>query len=408
MTATTDDTTTATTTGTSAATATDGTTTGTADAGEVSDLFGTLPAHAPADAFAARVLAAALGSLEITAIHLGERLGWYRALADTGPLTSTELAVATGTVERYAREWLEHQAANGYLEALATDDTADPADPMDPAVRRFRLHDGAAEMLTDVDSVAHVAPLARLLAGSGRVVDALLDAYRTGGGVSWEQLGADAREAQAAFNRPMFLHQLTQELLPGVPELHERLTGGARVADVGCGEGWSAIGLARGYAGVRVDGYDIDAPSVAAARRHASAADVGERVTFTHVDAAGAPAEPGGYDVVTAYECVHDMADPVAVLTAMRTMVAPDGYVLVVDERTSDTFTAPADPIERLLYGFSLVVCLPDGLSTPCGVGTGTVMRPSVLTGYAQAAGFRDVEVLPVEHELFRFYRLHL
>ncbi|WP_258726865.1 class I SAM-dependent methyltransferase [Cellulomonas sp. NS3] len=366
------------------------------------DLMAPLPADAPAAAFADRVLAAALGSLEITAIHLGERLGWYRALADDGPLTSTELAVLTGTVERYAREWLEQQSVNGYVEAL------DGAE-VDASWRRFRLHAGAAEVLTDVDSLAHVAPLARLLAGTGRVVDRLVEAYRTGGGVGWEELGADAREAQAALNRPMFLHQLTQELLPAVPALHERLAGGATVADVGCGEGWSAIGLALGYPGVRVDGYDVDAPSVAAARRHASTAGVTDRVTFTHVDAAAAgDGTAGRYDVVTAYECVHDMADPVAVLAAMRRMAADDAYVLVVDENAAEEFGAPAGPVERLLYGFSLVCCLPDGLSTDGGAGTGTVMRPSVLAGYAARAGFSRVEVLPVEHDLFRFYRLHL
>lgn len=366
------------------------------------DLMTPVRPDAPATVVADRVLAAALGSLEITAIHLGERLGWYRALADDGPLTSTELAVLTGTVERYAREWLEQQAVNGYLEAL------DGAD-VDASARRFRLHPGAAEVLTDIDSLAHVAPLARLLAGTGRVIDRLVEVYRTGGGVGWAELGADAREAQAAFNRPMFLHQLAQELLPAVPALHERLTGGASVADVGCGEGWSAIGLALGYPGVRVDGFDVDAPSVAAARRHASGAGVSDRVTFTHVDAAAAgEGTTGRYDVVTAYECVHDMADPVAVLAAMRRMAADDGYVLVVDENAAEEFGAPAGPVERLLYGFSLVCCLPDGLSTDGGAGTGTVMRPSVLAGYATRAGFSRVEVLPVEHDLFRFYRLHL
>ena len=376
------------------------TTSAQAAATSASDLLETPAPHSTADAFAERVLAAALGSMEITAIHLGERLGWYQALADNGPLSPTELAVLTGTAERYAREWLEHQAASGYLDAV---------DAGHPGLRRFALHPGASEVLTDVDSLAHMAPLARMLAGTGRVVDRLLEAYRTGGGVSWAELGADAREAQAAFNRPFFLHHLTQEVLPGLPELHDRLVRGAAVADVGCGEGWSAIGLAQGYPDVTVDGYDVDAPSIAAARRHAASRGLGERVAFTHVDAAGVGrALEGRYDVVTAYECVHDMSDPVAVLTAMRRMVAPDGYVLVVDERTAETFTAPAEPTERLMYGFSLICCLPDGLSTEGGVGTGTVMRPDVLAGYAEHAGYGSVEVLPVDHDLFRFYRLHL
>ncbi|HWS59141.1 MAG TPA: methyltransferase domain-containing protein, partial [Actinotalea sp.] len=132
-----------------------------------------------------------------------------------------------------------------------------------------------------------------------------------------------------------------------------------------------------------------------------------DRVRFTHADAAALPAD-GRYDVVTAYECVHDMPDPVGVLRAMRGMTGPQGYVLVVDERTAERLTAPAEPVERLLYGFSLVCCLPDGLSTEGSVGTGTVMRPDVLAGYASAAGFAWTEVLAVEHDMFRFYRLHV
>ncbi|MBX9247132.1 methyltransferase domain-containing protein [Actinotalea ferrariae] len=360
------------------------------------DLFTALRPDAPAAEVADRVLAATLGAMELSAIHLGDRLGWYRALADHGPLTSVELATETGTVERYAREWLEQQAASGYLRA-----------DLDGPAPRFALGAGARETLTDVDSTAYLAPLGRFLAASGRVLDDLVDAYRHGGGVSWERLGADAREAQSAMNRPYFLHALAQESIPAVPELDARLRAGARVADVGCGEGWSAIGVARQHAGVTVDGYDVDAPSVEAARRHAAEADVAERVRFTTTDVATLGAAVA-YDVVMAFECVHDMSDPVAVLSAMRTMASPDGYVLVVDERADEAFTAPADPVQRLFYGFSLLCCLPDGLSAEGGVGTGTVMRPSTLARYAREAGFVRLEVLPVEHDMFRFYRLHL
>jgi 2-polyprenyl-3-methyl-5-hydroxy-6-metoxy-1,4-benzoquinol methylase len=365
-----------------------------------SDILSTPAPHAAAEVFAERLTAAALGSMEMAAVHVGTSLGWYRALADHGPLSPTELGRLTGTAERYAREWLEHQAASGYLDA---------ADHVDGRIRRYRLHPGAAEALVDVDSPLHVAPLSGFLAAAGRVTDQLLDAYRTGGGVSWEELGADARLAQAAVNRPLFLHQLSQEIVPELPELADRLRSGARVADIGCGEGWSAIGLAQGFSGVTVDGYDIDAASIVAAARHAAGSDVAERVRFAHVDAATLdPDATGRYDVVTAFECVHDMPDPVAVLTAMRRVAAPGAYVLVMDERTEDVFTAPAGPVERLLYGFSLLCCLPDGLSHPDGVGTGTVMRPSTLAAYATDAGFTSVEVLAIEHEMFRFYRLHL
>jgi len=353
-----------------------------------SDLFE--PAGPAADDVATRLLAATLGAQELLAVYAGDRLGWYSSLAEHGPSSSTEVADRTGCDERYVREWLEHQAAAGYV---TVDDE-----------RRFALTPGAREVLTDADSAAYLAPLGRLQAASGRVVDDLLDAYRTGGGVSWARLGDDARTAQAALNRPFFLGQLVDEVLPSIPDLHAVLRSGARLADIGCGEGWSSIALARAYEGLDVVGVDIDAPSVAAARRHAAAADVA--VAFELADASSVTADP--FDVVTFFECVHDMPDPVAVLASARAMVRDDGYVLVADERVAETFGAPAGPIERLFYGWSISVCLPDGRSTSPSVATGTVMRPAVLERYALAAGFGGIEVLPVEHEFLRFYRLLL
>ena len=340
-----------------------------------------------------RVFAASLGAQELAAVHAGDRLGWYRALAQHGPCTPDELAALTASHPRYAREWLEHQAAAGYV-VVAGD--------------AFALTPGAAEVLADPESTAYLAPLGRMHAASVRVSDDLHAAYRTGGGVSWERLGADAREAQAALNRPFFLHGLAGVVAASLPDLHRRLRAGARVVDVGCGEGWSSIGLALAYEDAEVTGVDLDPASVAAARRHAAARGVEDRVRFVTADAAALAGQGAAhrYDVGLALECVHDLADPVAVLAAVRTLVADDGWVLVADERVAEEFTAPAGPLDRWYYGFSLGVCLPDGLSHPGGVGTGTVMRPATLAGYARDAGFAATEVLPVEHDLFRFYRL--
>ena len=132
-----------------------------------------------------------------------------------------------------------------------------------------------------------------------------------------------------------------------------------------------------------------------------------DRVRFHLVDiSTGAGATQGGYDLVTAFECIHDMPAPAEVLGAMRRLAAPDGVVLVVDERVAETFTAPADEVEQLMYGWSITCCLPDGLAHPGSVGTGTVMRPDTLRGYARDAGFTDIDVLPIEDVFFRFYRL--
>jgi 2-polyprenyl-3-methyl-5-hydroxy-6-metoxy-1,4-benzoquinol methylase len=341
------------------------------------------------DEFADRLLQAALGTIEILAVHLGDRLGWYRALAEQGPAGPAELAARAGGAERYAREWLEQQAAAGILEV-----TPDG---------RFALPPGAAEVLTDRSSLAYLAPLARMLAAAATQLPALEDAYRTGGGVGWAAFGTDMRESQADMNRPWFEHALP-DALAGVPDLDALLRRpGARIADVGCGGGWSAIALARAYPEATVEGVDIDAPSVELARRNA--AGLGDRVTFRRGDAAGLG--EGRYDAVFAFECVHDMPRPVDTLAAARRALVPGGTVVVMDEAVGDAFTPDADELERLMYGFSLLICLPDGMSEQPSAATGTVMRPGTLRRYAEEAGFTGVDVLPIsDFGFWRFYRL--
>jgi SAM-dependent methyltransferase len=352
----------------------------------------------PVDATTAlveRLFDGMVASLELAAIHIGSELGWYRALAEA-PATAPELAERTGTAPRYAREWLEQQAVAGFL---TVDDEAAAPDE-----RRYTLPDAHRPVFVDRDDLAYMPPFVQQALVFGRNVPRLLEVYRSGGGLSWAEMG-EARSAQAAGNRAYFLGPMASQDLASVPEIDAALRAGGRVADVGCGMGWSAIGIARAYPQARVDGYDIDEPSVEQARRNAEEAGVADRVRFTTVDAAAA-GEQGGYDLVTAFECVHDLPDPVGVLGAMRRMVRPGGTVLVVDEKVAERFTAPGDAVERLMYGFSVTCCLPDGLSTRPSAGTGTVMRPATLERYAREAGFAGVDVLPIEHDVFRFYRL--
>ncbi len=355
-----------------------------------------IPTQTGGPALGDRLVAAVIGAFEAAAVDLGDRLGWYRALAST-PATAAELADRTDTDPRYAREWLEQQAVAGYL---TVDDVAKPADE-----RRYTLPDEHCGVLVDDDDPAFATPLARLAMTFTRNVPRLAEVYRSGGGLSWAEMGPEAREGQAAANRPFFVGPLVTEVLPALPEIDAVLRAGGRVADVGCGQGWSSIGIASGYPSARVDGFDVDVPSLEQARRNAAAAGVADRVRFTDADVGGLAAV-GEYDLVTAFECVHDLPDPVAVLTAMRAMARAGGIVLVVDERVAESFTAPGDERERLMYGYSLTCCLPDAMSARPSAATGTVMRPAALAGYARAAGFSGVEVLAVEHEFFRFYRL--
>jgi 2-polyprenyl-3-methyl-5-hydroxy-6-metoxy-1,4-benzoquinol methylase len=348
-----------------------------------------------AEEVAERLLDAILGAQLVQATYLGERLGYYRALAEGGALDAGELADRTGTAQRYAREWLEHQAVAGIL---TVDDPG-----ASPAERRFTLPPGPAEALTDLDSPTHVLPIARMVCGIGKHLDALVEAYSSGGGVSWAQLGADVREGQGGANRPLFLGALPNDHLPSIPEIATVLREGGRVADVGCGVGWSSIGIARAHPAVTVDGYDVDTPSIEAARANAAAAGVADRVRFSTADAGTVT---GRYDLVAAFECIHDLPDPAAVLAAMRRLAGPDGIVLVMDENVAETFTAPGTEVERLMYGWSITCCLPDGLAHDGSVGTGTVMRPETLRRYATEAGFTAVDVLPIEDDFFRFYRL--
>jgi 2-polyprenyl-3-methyl-5-hydroxy-6-metoxy-1,4-benzoquinol methylase len=351
------------------------------------------------DELVERLFGAVLGAMDVFAVYLGDKLGFYRALDEDGPATSDELARTTGTAERYVREWLEQQAITGIL--ICDDPTAAPSD------RHYRLPEGYGTVLVDPDSLTAMAPLAQVFVGCVKPLPHLLEAFRTGGGVSYEDYGVDLREGQAGTTRPQFRHLLAQEWLPAMPDIHRRLQAysAARVADIGFGLGWSSIAIANAYPNVRVDGFDLDEASVRAARANAEVAGVAERVTFHHRDA-GDPDLAGRYDFALAVECIHDMPNPVAVLSAMRRLVGDGGTVLIVDEKVADRFMAPGDDIERMMYGWSILHCLPVGMSEQPSAATGTVIREPTLRHYAEDAGFREVAMLPIEHDFFRFYRL--
>jgi 2-polyprenyl-3-methyl-5-hydroxy-6-metoxy-1,4-benzoquinol methylase len=349
------------------------------------------------DALVERLSLDAIGAFDLFSVHVGERLGLYRALADKGPLTSSELAQAAGIHERYAREWLEQQAASDILAAEGEDE----------ASRRFRLPEGHDEALLDVSSLNYIAPIARAVLASIRPIDALLEAMRTGGGVPYADYGDDLHEAQAAFTRPLFENLLGSEWLGAVPEIRDRLLADppARVADVACGQGRSSIEIARAYPNVQVDGIDSDTASIEFARKNLEGSGVEDRVSFHDRDAADAGLA-GRYDLVTIFEALHDMSYPVEVLRAARGLLADGGLMLIGDERTEESFTAPAGETERLYYGYSIFHCLPVGMVGEGAAGTGTVIRPATVLRYAEEAGFSSCEVLPIENDFWRFYLL--
>jgi ubiquinone/menaquinone biosynthesis C-methylase UbiE len=391
----------------------------------------------PREAFAERLIEDVTRSLESLSAYLGVKLGLYRALADHGTANAAELAATAEIHPRYAREWLEHQTTAGYLEC---EDLAAPADE-----RRYRLPDAHAEVLLDGDSPFHAAPGVLMFGGVTGVVDQLLAAYRTGGGVPYSAYGEDIRGGIAAFNRPAYLHEL-----PGwfeaVPEIDSLLRNdpNARILDLGCGEGQSTLAMARVYPHAKVMGVDLDKESIAEARAAAREAKLDDRVVFTDADAAalatettgatgaggatgetaasgatgatgatGAASakevgkgEEGKFDLVTMFETLHDMGDPVGALRTARAVLADGGSVLIADERVAEDLVADGDLVERFQFGWSVVHCLPATMAEDYVEANGTMLRASTVARWAKEAGFSEFRVAPIENDFWRFYLL--
>jgi 2-polyprenyl-3-methyl-5-hydroxy-6-metoxy-1,4-benzoquinol methylase len=349
--------------------------------------------------FVEKILQSTRGTFEMFGMYLGVRLGYYKALSDSGMLNSTELAERTGSDERYTREWLEQQAVTGFLEV--DDESAAERS------RRYGLPEAYQEVLVDENSLNYLGALPIILAGAVRPIHAVVEAYQTGEGVPYRDYGRDLIEGQAGMNRAMFLKEMGSSWLPAVIDVHERLLSNppARVADVGTGAGWSSIAIAKSYPKAQVDGFDLDQPSIEMARRNACEARIDDRVKF-HVRDAADPKLAGKYDLVTAFECIHDMTDPVSALKAMRNLAGAQGTVLVIDERVGDSFSVSGNDVDWMMYGWSILHCLPVGRADQPSAETGTVMRPGTLRRYAKAAGFKEIQILPIANYFFQFYRL--
>ena len=250
------------------------------------------------------------GLFELMAIMIGDRLGLFAALSKSPNQTSTELAKATSTNERYVREWLEHQCVSGVLTV--------ENEKLDGKERRYTLPKGHAEALLDIESVNYLTPFLSLAVSTAPVLPKLVDAYRTGKGVPWSAYGTDAREGQGGANRATFLQLAGKDWLPKIKDVDERLKANppARVADFGCGVGWSTIAMAQAYPNIKVDGYDVDAAAIETAKANAKAAGVADRVSF-YVKSAYDPGLKGDYELCTGYEMLHDLSRPVDALKTM-------------------------------------------------------------------------------------------
>ena len=348
------------------------------------------------EALTARLLQSTTQALELYGIHLGKELGLYDAMKSGRRMTAAQLADAAEIAPRYAREWLEQQAVAGLLNVERAS--------APPDERRYWLPAEHVNVLAAENHPAHLAPLAQMVAGIGGALDRVVAAYRTGGGVAYPHYGAAFRKGQADINRPAFLTDLVSRWIPAMPDIHEALISShTRVADVGCGGGWSTIAIARAFPRAEVVGFDADEASVADAR--ANAVTVGVAARFEVRDAAALAGE-GRFDVVLVLEALHDMARPSEVLASINQALAPGGSVIVADEKVGHHFHAPADELERLMYGWSIVHCLPVSMADSPSAAIGTVIREDTVRSLASAAGLSRVDVLPVDGGFFRLYRL--
>jgi SAM-dependent methyltransferase len=353
----------------------------------------------PIEELVGRLFVEGVGTMHVMSVYLGVKLGLFRALADGGPQTATQLAEATGLDPWYVREWLQAEAVAGLV----------TADSEDLWTASFTAADGVRETLVDETSPDYLGGLPFAASAVGRILPDLVAAFRTGTGVPYARYGPEAVEAQAALNRPAFVNELTASWLPAIPDVLARLqdtSDPARVADVGCGVGWAAIELAKAFPHIHVDGYDVDEDSVSRGRHNALDAGVNDRVTFEVVDAKTGGYGDNHYDLVLFFECLHDMGRPVEALAQARTAVADGGTVIVMDERVGETIQI-GDPTESFFASASVLWCLPQSRVEPECEAPGTVMRPDTFGEIARHAGWSGFDILPIEHPFWRFYRLN-
>lgn len=346
-----------------------------------------------------RIVETAVASMEASSIVIGVRLGWWSAIADAGVpgIDTNALAKRSGAHPRYVREWLEAMGAGGWLVVVAD------AGPDAPDDRTYALAPGVREALVDTESDDYLAPLLRQVSAGQLSLRTLERVYQTGDGFAWADHDPDMVAAQGDMNRNPLRNDLPRWVREELPDEAAALDRRAWVADVGCGHGWASIGLAEAFPNATVHAYDLDEPSVAAARAHVHDAGLDARVTVHGESIAQAE---GTYRLIVMAEMLHDVPDPVGLLKACREALTEDGVVFVADMRVAEEYEAPAELVERMMYGFSLLVCLPDAMTVRPSAATGTAMRPATFRSYAQQAGFNDVRELAIEHDTWRFWRL--
>ena len=332
------------------------------------------------------------GAVTAGMVHLGDRLGLYRALAE-GPATSVELAARSGLDERWVREWLRQQGAAGLLEWDADE--------------RFSLSPEAEATLANESHPAFGAGLFSELPQTMSLLERLPESFRTGLGLDYDALGPEgARGVERGF-APWYRGLLVPVAIPQLPGMGERLTAGARVADVGCGGGVALIELARAFPASRFHGYEISRHALARAEENRAQAGLGN-VEFHHVDEEPLP-DDERFDLVLTFDCLHDMTHPEAIMAAIRKAIRPDGVWLIADIKAHPSYAENVErnPMAPLLYGMSVLTCMSSALSAPGGAGLGALgLHAGLAEKLAREAGFTSFEAIELPHPVNAFYRV--
>ena len=312
-------------------------------------------------------------TLNTALVVMGDKLGLYRALAGAGGLSPAELADRTGTAERYVREWLNAQAAGGYV-------------VYDPDSGHYTLPPEQAMALTDSDSPAYLPGFFQIALGSVRDSPRIVEAARNGDGVGWHEHVHDVHEGCERFFRPGYNAHLIAEWLPALDGAVDKLQRGALVADVGCGHGASTILMAQAFPNSTFVGADYHDGSIETARGRAQEAGVADRVSFQIEPAAAYTGT--GYDLVTMFDCLHDMGDPVGAARHVLTTLKPDGTWMIVEPAAGDRIEDNLNPVGRAYYAFSTLLCTPASLSQEVGLALGAQAGEARIRDVVEAGGF--------------------
>ncbi len=312
-------------------------------------------------------------TLNAALVVMGDKLGLYRAMAWAGPLSSGELAQRTGTSERYVREWLNAQAAGGYVH-------------YDRATERYVLPPEQTVALADSSSPAFLPGAFQIAIGSVLDSPRILEVARTGGGIGWHDHVADVHEGCERFFRPGYNAHLVAEWLPALDGVVEKLTRGATVLDVGCGHGASTVLMAEAFPSSRFLGTDYHNGSIETARRRAAEAGVTSTVTFETASASSFPGR--GYDLVTMFDCLHDMGDPAGAARRVLSALADDGTWMIVEPAAGDRVEENLNPVGRAYYAFSTLLCTPCSLSQEVGLALGAQAGEARVREIVTGAGF--------------------